>query len=261
MRGRLIGGVAIVLVLAAGVTAALLLSGRSPDGADLDTIQAEIDEGRFESAQEKLETVLARDENNAEAHFKLGLVLFNLGDFQGAEEHFNRSLLLEPDRAAAVHHNLGVLAYQMGDMTTAMAEFEAALAADPEDEDTRYQLGAAYLIQAFPMGALEPDSGLLDRAQAEFERALSIAPQKPEALVGLANVYMLRDDMAAAIDLLEQALDQTPNMREALFALGRAYAVAGRLEDARGTLRRFLETEPPAVWAQQAQEILASLGD
>jgi tetratricopeptide (TPR) repeat protein len=242
------------------VTAALLLPGRSPDVADLDAIQAEIDEGRFASAQEQLEAVLASDETNAEAHFKLGLVLFNLGDFQGAEGHFNRSLLLDPDRAAAVHHNLGVLAYQMGDMTTAKAEFEAALTADPDDADTRYQLGAAYLIQAFPMGAVEPDAGLLDRAQAEFERALSIAPQKPEALVGLANVYMLRDDLTAAIDLLEQALDETPDMREALFALGRAYAVVGRTDDARTTLQRFLETEPPAVWAQQAQEILAGLG-
>jgi tetratricopeptide (TPR) repeat protein len=264
MRGRVILGVVVVLVLVGGVVAALMLSGQEPAGTpatdDLGAIQAEIDAGSFANAKEQLEAVLQRDETNAEAHFKLGLVTFNLGDYAGAEEHFRRSMALEPDRAAAVHHNLGVLAYQMGDMTTAVVEFQAALAADPNDADSRYQLGAAYLIQAFPMGAMEPEEALLNEARAEFEQALAIDPQKPEALVGLANVYMLRDDMGAAVDLLEQALEQVPEMREALFALGRAYAVMGRQAEARSTLLRFLETEPPVVWAQQAQEILASLG-
>jgi tetratricopeptide (TPR) repeat protein len=260
MRGRVTLGVVIVLALLGGLVAALALSGCTSAVDDLESIQAEMDAGNYGSAQEKLVALLERDESNAEAHFRLGLALFNLGDYGGAETHFTRSLALEPDRAAAVHHNLGVLAYQMGDMTTAMAEFEAALAADPEDADTRYQLGATYLVQAFPMGASEPDGGLLDKAQAEFEKALTIAPQQPESLVGLANVYMLQDDMGAAVNLLEQALEQTPDMREALFALGRAYAVMGRFDDARTTLLRFLQTDPPAIWAQQAQEVLTSLG-
>ncbi|MBN1249715.1 MAG: tetratricopeptide repeat protein [Anaerolineae bacterium] len=264
MRGRLIVGVLVVLVLAGGVAAAITLSGKSPATEDaearLEAIQAEIDAGAYESARAKLESIVTENDQNGEAHFKLGLVMFNLGDYTSAHEHFSRSLELEPDRAAAVHHNLGVLAYQTGDMVTAQSEFEAALSADPADADTHYQLGATYLIQAYPMGAVEPDTGLLQQAQSEFDTALQLVPGKPEALVGLANVEMLRGEMEAAIGLLEQAITASPTMREALFALGRSYAAVGQTEKARTTLRQFLDTDPPTMWAQQAEEMLLELG-
>jgi tetratricopeptide (TPR) repeat protein len=144
-------------------------------------------------------------------------------------------------------------------MDAALTEFQAALAADPDDADTRYQLGATYLVQAFPMGALEPDPDLLAKAESEFEGALDVAPGKPEALVGLANIYMLRGNMTEAIGLLEEAVEANPRMPEALFALGRAYAATGETERAKDTLQDFLDTGPPALWAQQAEELLAEI--
>lgn len=264
MRNRLILGVLIVAVLAGGVFAVVKLSGKDSvvEGptADLAAIQNEMDAGEFESARTKLEAIVASDETNAEAHFTLGLALFNLGDYTAASEHFTRSLQLDPERAAAVHHNLGVLAYQSGEMATAESEFSLALDVDPSDADTHYQLGATYLIQAYPMGAVEPDAALLQKAQSEFEDALEIAPGKPEALVGLANIDMLRGEMEQAIVRLEQVTAQDPAMREALFALGRSYAAVGRTEEARATLRQFLDTAPPAIWAEQAQQMLTELG-
>ncbi len=264
MRSRLILGILIVLVLAGGVFAVVKLSGKAPvaedQGADLAAIQAEMDAGAYESARAKLEAIIASDETDAEAHFSLGLTLFNLGDYTAARDHFTRSLELDPERAAAVHHNLGVLAYQSGDMATAESEFGLALDADPADADTHYQLGATYLIQAYPMGAVEPDAALLQKAESEFQNSLEIAPNKPEALVGLANIDMLRGEMEAAIERLEQAVAQNPDMREALFALGRSYAAVGRTEDARATLRQFIDTDPPAMWAEQAQQMLVELG-
>lgn len=262
MRRRLVLGVVIVLLLAGGVAAAVIFSNQSSqtsDSDDLEAIQAEMDAGDYESAKTQLETILAEDEENAEAHFKLGLVAFNMGNYDEARQHFNRSLELEPDRAAAVHHNLGVLAYQLGNMETALDEFQTALEADPDDADTHYQLGATYLILAFPMGAMEPDAERLAQAQMEFERALEVSPKKPEAMVGLANVYMLRNEMDEAIALLEDVTAARPEMREALFALGRSYATVGETEKAILTLEQFLETDPPAVWAEQAEDLLQSL--
>lgn len=263
MRSRLIVGGLLVVALIAGVFLAIRLSNspaEEPAAADLDAIQAEMDAGSYASARGQLEEIIATDEDNAEAHFKLGLVYFNIGEYQLAEERFRQAMELEPERAAAVQHNLGVLAYQVGDMEAALRAFEAALDADPEDADTHYQLGATYLVQAFPMNALEPDPELLQKAEEEFQQALEIVPRKPEALVGLANVYMLRDRMEEAVDLLEQAVEQAPEMREALFALGRAYAAVGEMDEAQTTLQAFLDTNPPPVWAQQAEEMLGDLG-
>ncbi len=110
MRNRHILGILIVVVLAGGVFAVVKLSGKAPvvEDATVDfaAIQSEIDAGDFESARTKLEAIVAADETNAEAHFSLGLTLFNLGDYTAAGEHFTRSLQLDPERAAAVHHNL-----------------------------------------------------------------------------------------------------------------------------------------------------------
>lgn len=264
MQKRLLLGVVIVLILGLGLAAGLYFSSRSSEspaaGGDLETAQEQLDAGDFQAAKTSLEQIVASDAENAEAHFLLGLAYFNLQDYTKAEEFFNRSLELDPGRAAAVHHNLGVLAYQLGNMDQAMQEFETALEIDPSDPDTHYQLGAAYLVMAFPMGALEPDAEFLAQSEAEFEQALDLSADKPEALVGLANVYMFQNKNSDAIGLLERAVEKNPEMREALFALGRAYAVSGQMDRARETLQDFLETEPPEVWAQQAQELLNQLG-
>ena len=263
MRSRrwILGGAVLVVLVAIGVAIALL--SRSPvadsTAPGLEAIQADIDTGAFASARSKLVDAIEADETNAEAHFKMGLVHFNLGEYEQAEASFTRSMELDPQRTSAVLHNLGVLAYQVGDMETAITQFEAALSADPEDADTHYQLGAAFLIQAFPVGALEPEPDLLQKAQNEFRRALELAPNKPEALVGLANVAMLRNNIEEAIVTLEQAVELQPTMREALFALGRAYTIVGRVDEAKETLRKFLDTDPPEMWAQQAEMILGEL--
>ncbi len=228
-------------------------------GGDIQAAQAQLDAGQFAAAKATLEQVLVKDAGDAEAHFLLGLAHFNLQEYAEARASFNRSVELDPGRAAAVHHNLGVLAYQLGEMDTAVSEFQAALAIDAQDADSHYQLGATYLVMAFPSGALQPDANYLAKSQSEFELALESAPNKPEALVGLANIYIFQNKVDDAITLLENALEQSPDMREALFALGRAYAVAGKNAQAKETLQRFLDTDPPDVWAQEAQQVLDQL--
>ncbi len=260
---------AIIILVGAGGTALYLLPKLSkpatpvaptvPAIADLKAIQAQIDAGEFAAARTVLEQMVASDNTNAEAYFMLGLACFNMQDYPKAQEFFGRSVELDPSRAAAVHHNLGALAYQTGEMATAVQEFQAALAIDSENADTHYQLGATYLLMAFPENANEPDAENLTAAQKEFEQALSLSPDKPEALVGLSNVYMFQNKADEAIELLEKAVAQDPNMREALFALGRAYDMAGETEKAKQTFQDFLDTNPPAVWAEEAQKILNRL--
>jgi tetratricopeptide (TPR) repeat protein len=260
-RQRLLIGIVVVLVLVAGLIAGIYFSSRPSEPAEVDftNVKAQMDTGEYQAARAALEDIVVADPDNAEAHFLLGLTYFNLENYALAQQHFEKSMALDPNRAAAVHHNLGVLAYQTGNVQRALEEFQSALEIDPDDPDTHYQLGATYLVMAFPMGASEPDPELLQKAASEFQRALDLAPDKAEALVGLGNVYMLQANFSEAITVLKQAVEINPDMREALFALGRAYVQAGEIELARETLQRFLKTDPPAVWAEQAQDILEQL--
>jgi len=232
----------------------------TPQPVDLSAIKDQIEAEDYQAAAQALEDIVGENEENAEAYFLLGLSYFNLNQYEDARDAFTQALELDSDRAAAIHHNLGALAYQMGDIETAEAEFKAALETEPDDPDTHYQLGATYLVKALPADSQMPDPEMLAQAQAEFERALELAPGKAEALVGLGNSYLLANQLDEAIEALEDAVDASPEMPEALFALGRAYALAGQTEEARDTLERFLQTDPPAVWAQQGQQLLDQLG-
>ena len=260
-KNRLVLIIIVIVIVIAGIGVAVYYTNKPVDVAvaNLESVQQSIDSGQYATAKDQLTNILNDDAENAEAHFLLGLTLFNLEEYADAKEHFLRSMALEPDRAAAVHHNLGVLAFQMGDMQTALSEFQLALDEDPGDPDSHYQLGATYLILAFPMGAVQPDPDLLQQSEEQFELSLQASPDKPEALVGLANVYMLKNDLSQAINLLENAVQAQPDMREALFALGRAYAFSGKITEAKSTLETFLKTDPPAQWRQQAEELLGQL--
>ncbi|MBN2394165.1 MAG: tetratricopeptide repeat protein [Anaerolineae bacterium] len=257
-QGRLLLVGLIVVLVGVGLYFVLQASSKSqPVTINVDDAQAQIDAGQYDAARDALEELVATDPENAEAHFMLGLTYFNLGEYDKAKASFSQAMTLEPERAAAVHHNLGVLAYQTGEMETAVAEFKAALEADPNDPDSHYQLGATYLQIAIS----NSDLMYLQQAETEFEQVLALAPGKPEALVGLGTLYLNQNRAAEAIDLLEQAVQSNPEMREALFALGMAYFASGDTASAKETLQKFLDTQPPEQWANEAREIMNQLGE
>ncbi len=206
-----------------------------------------------------LEALVVREPDNAQAFFDLGLVCLQEQDVACARAALERALALDPQRSAAVHHNLGVLAFQSGDLETALREFQAALEVDPDDLNTRYQLGAVYLVLAVPQDSLFADGEKLRLAIGYFEQVLAADPNKVEALIGLGNARLIEGRYEDGVALLERAVELNP-MPEALFTLGRAYAFLGRAEEARQMLERFLETDPPATWAAQARDLLRQLG-
>ncbi len=258
-HGRLLIVGIIVIVVIAGLYLAIRLSSPSSQKVseiDMGVVQTQLDAGQYAAARDALQQAIVADPDNAEAHFLLGLALFNLGEYPTARESFLKALELEPARAPAVHHNLGVLAYQTGEMETAVQEFKSALEADPNDPDSHYQLGATYL----QIASSTSDLSYLTQAETEFQQVLALAPGKPEALVGLGTLYLSQNKIAEATTLLEQAVQANPQMREALFYLGLAYYSKGDSASAKETLQKFLDTQPPEQWAKEARDILAQLG-
>ncbi len=226
----------------------------------LDEATAKMEQGDYEGAFTDLQAIVQAEPDNVEAQFQLGMAALRSNHPAEAEAAFRRVLALDPERSAAVYHNLGVLYYQQGKIDEAIAQFKAALEKEPDDPDTHYQLGAAYLVQALPAdpnGSI--DEAKVNQAIEEFEQALKVEPEKAEALVGLGNAYLLEGKTEEAIAKLEEAVEAAPEMPEALFTLGQAYAQAGRIDEAKTTLHRFLETDPPDAWAQQAQALLTQL--
>ncbi len=263
--------VGLVVVVMAGVLFFALLQGLNMGGpmptptpfvpaqGSVTITKQLLDAGKYVEAVAMLEPLVAQDSKNAELQFQLGLGYFNLQRYDEAETAFKTALILDATRAGAVHHNLGALAYQQGLMEQAVQEFQEALKTDPNDPDTHYQLGAAYLIMAVPEGTVT-NPQLISLAETEFQKALELAPDRIEPSIGLGTVYRLQNRPQEAVSALEPVVEANPQMSEALFALGQSYAAAGDLARATEMLQRFLDTNPPDVWAEQARALMKQLG-
>ena len=84
-----------------------------------------------------------------------------------------------------------------------------------------------------------------DQALAEMERAVALAPTEAESYAGLAEVLSHMGRTEEALEAAAQALRLKPFIADDhLAGVGIAYAVAGRYEEARAALQRFLSHYP-----------------
>lgn len=116
------------------------------------------------------------------------------GDWQAANEHFEKAVELDPDFALG-WANLGVRKMQMS--------FQNA-------EDRAIKLAEAF--------------------QA-IERALELNPDLGEAYLALGNIHVMRDEYPAADEAFQRAQTLIPNSPDLFYALGGLRFMQGRLEE------------------------------
>ncbi len=165
-------------------------------------------EGRPEEAVEWGRRALEEDDENANAHFNLGLSLAELDAPAGAEIHLERSRWLEPSFGADVENQLGVIDAERGELDAAIAHFRASIALDPDDPRTHGNLGLA-LSQRWR----------LDEAIEAFERALGLDPDHLDSLRNLAFIHELQGSLAETAALHRRALVVDPEFRPSLLWL------------------------------------------
>lgn len=83
--------------------------------------------------------VIAEDENNAEAWFNLGMVVFGQEQFTEAEYCFRRSSEID-NSDAQTWNNRGVCLWKLDRADEAKTCFQNALQIDPNDEDAQFNL-------------------------------------------------------------------------------------------------------------------------
>jgi tetratricopeptide (TPR) repeat protein len=111
--------------------------------------------GKFAEAKTVFESVLKQNDKNAEAHYRLGLILLT------------RRFMNEDD---AVDH------------------MEQAVEINSANADYQYGLGAAYGMKAQNAGVIK-QAFLAPKVRGAFERAVSLNPKLVDAHIGLAQYY------------------------------------------------------------------------
>lgn len=176
-------------------------------------------QGRLPDAVGAYRHAIARRPDFAAAYTNLGAALQDLGQLDDAVTAHERAVVLDPASALAAC-NLGAALRAQGKYAEAVGEFRRALSLRSDYDTALANLGAALLDQGDAAAALaacqravtvNPQMAiglcnlgasckalnLLDEAEAAYRRALALRPDFAEAHFCLAQILLLKGDLAA----------------------------------------------------------------
>jgi tetratricopeptide (TPR) repeat protein len=169
----------------------------------------------------------------AKERYKKGVEAHRERKPQESRTHFEEAIRLFP-RFASAHSGLGVVLLQSGDISGAQAAFEAAIEINPNFAAPRVYLGALHnalhryreAVEHLRLATvLRPQSwmahfeisrsfwalGDLDRAEEHILRAHELQKKVPQVHLMLANVYVARNNTAAALKEMDEVLALSPD--------------------------------------------------
>ena len=177
-------------------------------------------------------------------------VLAQLGAYLTDTGHVAEGIrLLEPvakNPAAEVDalNALGIAYARAGRRDEAQRVFERLLTVLPGSSAPLENLRVLALEQGDEAGATQ-----------YFDRAIAAAPNSSRAHAGSAAAALQRGDRGAACDAFACAVRLDPSNLEALVSLGVTLARDGRMHEARPPLDQFLQSAPPARYADQRRAV------
>ena len=202
--------------------------------------------------KDTLARALALDDTLAEAHVSAGLAAMFLNwDWPAAEAAFERAIELNPNHADTYAKYGNFLAF-VGRYDEAEERFEEAIRLNPVSSWSHSGLG---MILA--------GLGRLNEAEPLFRQASELNKDNEDAFFWLADVRQKQGRFDDAVEIMERAVfsREHPELAMRCF-LGNAYAMAGRMEDARGQLAEMhkMKSEVPGhhIWFG---ELHAALGE
>ncbi|NPV81028.1 MAG: tetratricopeptide repeat protein [Firmicutes bacterium] len=206
------------------------------------------------------------DPTLADAHFQLGLALYDLGKFQESAASFRRALELSPGRKDALE-NLALSYLSMGDQARAMAIYEDLLESDGDSVSIWIALGdlsmkgglykeaAYYYRQAimlmpkwatahYKLGRALRLTGDTEGASQAFKETISIAPYFVDAHFTWGDMCLEQGNIKEAIEHLKDAIDLSPSRVSLRIALGRAYLLDNDIQNAISEFRQAISYNP-----------------
>ncbi|MCI0698139.1 protein kinase [candidate division KSB1 bacterium] len=184
----------------------------------------------FSRAKAAAEKALQIDENLAESHASLGMIVtYYDWDWPGAEREFQRAIALNPSYALAHSYYALCLAW-MGRFDEAIIEAKQAQELDP----------LSLLANAFA-GYVFYMARQYDQAIQECQKALEMDPNSVAALGFIAAAYFQKAMYEEAIAAFQKVIPLWKGNTFWLAALGMVYAGSGRKEEARKVLHELEE--------------------
>ena len=185
---------------------------------------------RAEEAVGFLQNATRLDPSLEFAFLNLGKALALLGRGKEADEAFEKSFDLNPERKMLAH---AVEHYKAGRLQEARDLSRKILWQDPNNVDALRLLGAMAAIQS-----------QFDEAERYFRRAIELAPDFVRAIVDLGRVLKEQNRYQEAIECFKKATTLEPGNVQSHFQLASALAPAALNYEAVKAHQRVLELQP-----------------
>jgi cellulose synthase operon protein C len=162
-------------------------------------------------AADSFQNALRNDQDNAVAHYQLGLAFDQQHNEGRAEEEWRAAVRLRPDLTDA-QRALATLELHRGNLESLNNYAEQIITFQPNSPD-------GYMLRA----VAEMNRQKYSQADADLRKAASIAPQSPAPLIQMGNLHLLQKQHSEAESYYQQALDKDSGSGEALSGLMNAY--------------------------------------
>lgn len=207
-----------------------------------------LQKGDLKAAQIQLLNAVKSDPQNAEAHYLLAQVEFDLGDPVAAEKEVRNAR----DRGYDAHKSLGLLSQAM----LAQAKFQAMLDEfKPTGKDP--QLDSEMLVAR---GIADAGLNHVDTAEKDFAEAEKLQPGSVQPLLADARLAVARRDVDRALKKADEALAVQPKSADAMLVKAQALRMKGDLVGSASILDQAVEAAPDSLQAKldRASMLLAT---
>lgn len=199
---------------------------------------ASLKKGDLKSAQIDLRNAIRNDPQNAEAHYWLGRVAFELGDPVAAE----REAQAARERGYDPHQTVPLLSQAL----LTQNKFDEVLEKlKPEGKDPL--LDASILVSR---GYAEVGLKRPEDAQKSFNEAEQVAPNAVEPLLADARLAVARADLAGAQTKIDRAIAAQPKSAEALLAKAQLLRLKNDTPGAIAVLDELVTDQPSVMQAR-----------
>jgi cellulose synthase operon protein C len=204
----------------------------------LATAKLSLKKGDLKSAQIDLRNAVRNDPQNAEAHYWLGRVAFELGDPVASE----REAVAARDRGFDPHQTVPLLSQAL----LAQNKFEEVLEKlKPEGKDPLLDASILVARGYAQIGMKHPED-----AQKSFAEAEQVSPNAVEPLLADARLSVAKADFAGAQQKIDKAIAAQPKSSEALLAKAQLLRMKNDIAGAIAVLDELITDQPSVMQAR-----------
>ena len=205
--------------------------------------QALID-GKYSLAIENFNILSRIDSTAYEAYFFRGIAKYNLGDFVGAQNDFDRTLHFNPIYTPAYHYRAITLS-RVGKYDEALSDLAEAVDLRPSYTGLYFSRGVTYFL-----------SQQFDKAIQDFDRFLRKEPEASDAYLNRGASYLFLGDTLKALNDYNKAISIDHFDPECYIRRSRVYAMQEKTDDAIEDLNTAIRLDTTNTFAYFNRAIL-----